>query len=157
MSPQQKHTALAFVKYAPSVLALTCSAKIMLLSMSCTSGDEALFAVNWVNLILNLLMLAAVYILGRCFNFCWRHKASCLLALVGYVGYGISLATQSPKQDTLDFAVKYLAAVFVLTLIFHSHDIFFNTNTSTNDRKGRTSISNQNHERNGRGEYLPNG
>ena len=106
------------IKYMPSILALTCSVKIMLLTSSPVEKDAWLYAVNWINWVLSLIVLGAFYCLGKCFGYCWKHQSLCRLTMWGYLYYAFFLVVQVPKSETLPLAYMYVAAVMIYTILY---------------------------------------
>lgn len=113
-----RHLGLMAVKYAPSVLALTCSVKILLNCLSSAEKDAYLLAINWVNSILSLFILGAVYVLGKCYGYCWKHRSLCKMALWGYVYYIFFLTFQIPRDEVLYISILYVAFVIASTLLY---------------------------------------
>ena len=118
MTAQDKKIGLNCIKYAPTVLALTCSVKILLLTMSQAEKDVCLYAVNYINLALNIAILLAVFILGRCFGYCWKHRSLCRVTFWGYLYYGYFLVARVPKEDVFGITIFYVVAVVIFTLLY---------------------------------------
>lgn len=106
------------IKYAPSVLALTCSAKIFFLTMNDTARSIWELGVNWVNWILNFAMLFAFYCMGKYFGFCWKHASLCRVAFWGYVYYAVFLLFGIPIETLKPLSILYVVMVITLTLIY---------------------------------------
>ena len=106
------------IKYAPSILAITCSAKILLLSLSTHAGSPYLYGVNWINWCLNVMALVVFYCMGEYFGFCWKHRSLCRIAGWGYAYYGSFLMFGVPPTTFRPVAVMYAVLVMVLTLIY---------------------------------------
>lgn len=109
---------LLSIKYAPSILALTCSVKIWMLTMCDHDKCQWLYLVNWINVVFNLIILGVVYVMGRFYGFCWKHRSLCRFALWGYIYYIFFLIDRTPKSFTMPLALMYVAIVLVFSALY---------------------------------------
>lgn len=106
------------IKYAPSILALTCSAKIFFLSLNDTPRSVWEAGVNWINCILNIAALFVFYCMGKYFAFCWKHTSLCRVAMWGYIYYAVFLLFGIPMETLKPLSLLYMIMVIALTSIY---------------------------------------
>lgn len=106
---------LIAIKYAPVILAITCAAKIFILSNNDSPKSAEELLVNWINLALNAFFLIVFYSAGRYFHFCWKHKSLCRIAGWGYAYYAVFLLSGAPHDAVLPLTTFYLLLVLFLT------------------------------------------
>ena len=113
-----KRLGLLSIKYMPSILALVCSVKIMLLTASDIYKDTYMYVVHWINWFFSLTVLAGIYCLGRALGYCWKHQSLCRLTLWGFIYYAYFLVMQVPKSETRPLTYIYVAAVLIYTMLY---------------------------------------
>lgn len=118
MNVFHKGIGLFAIKYAPSVLALTCSIKIFLWVLSKSGGDYFSYSLNWINWGLNILCLLAFYSLGKAFGYCWKHRSLCRVAMWGYIYYGVFLLSNAPKSEVVNITIFYVCVVAFCTILY---------------------------------------
>lgn len=110
MENKQKRVALVILKYGPSLTSITCATKILLLSIyeECTC-----MAVNYINIIINIVFNIMLYMLGKLFHFCKTHENLCKLANLGYICYFLAL-TFGELEKTY---VNILSGIYLMVVI----------------------------------------
>ena len=106
------------IKYAPTVLALTCSVKIWMLTMHDGDKDAWLYGVNWINWVLQVVTVGVFYCMGRYFGFCWKHRSLCRLALWGCIYYATFLISGVAKTDIRPLTMAYVILVLGVALMY---------------------------------------
>lgn len=107
-----------FVKYMPSVLALTCAIKIWCLTMSEAQKDAWLYAVNYINVFYDLIGLGGIFCCGRFLGFCWKHRSLCRMALFGYLYYIAFLVFGINRSEIRLIALVYMIMVIITTILY---------------------------------------
>lgn len=86
--------------------------------MSDANKDQCLYAVNWINLALSLVVLAAFYCLGKAFGYCWKHRSLCRITFWGLMFYAFFLIVRVPKDEVLPLTYMYVLIVIIFTLLY---------------------------------------
>ncbi len=118
MKNMLKNIFVLFVKYMPSILALTCAIKIWCLTMSDVQKDGWLYAVNYINVFYDMIGLGGIYCAGRFFGFCWKHRSLCRMALFGYLYYIAFLVFGVDRAEIRLISLVYMIGVIITTLMY---------------------------------------
>lgn len=113
-----KKLSILGVKYAPSIMALSCCLKLMFLDLSNHSHTWQLLVVNLINLLLNVAITYWVFSLGRAFGFCWKHRVLCKAAYIGYFMFLMFVVLKVDKGVAFPIVLSYASVISTMTITF---------------------------------------
>lgn len=113
-----KKILLIWIKYGPSLMALTCCLKIFLWT-HVTYIDTGIIIMNIINLILNILIVFMLYCSGVYFGYCWKHKSLCRLAMWGYIYYPLFIIFEVPNNELYALTAFYVIYVVIIQMIYN--------------------------------------
>lgn len=107
------------IKYAPSIMALSCCLKLVFLDLSDHTHTIPLLIVNLINTLLNAAITYWAYCLGKTFNLCWMHRLLCVSAYVGYFLFLILVMFNVAKNEALPVIVVYAFFIILMNIFFY--------------------------------------
>lgn len=85
MTPKHKKTISRIAIVGAFLMAISCTVKITLFHLNCPE------AAQWVNVIMNAIVVCGCYELGKITELSLSHRLLCGTAILGYLIYGIIL------------------------------------------------------------------
>lgn len=109
----RKRITINTIKYAPTALGIFCAVKLILLS--CLQIEPNI--VNIANVIMLSVILVVVYIQGKAFKFCDKHRNICYITFFGhcyYIAYCLDLVSFN-----LEATIIYSILLTGMTIIYY--------------------------------------
>ena len=107
---------LLSVKYIPAIMALTCCLKMFIFEY--TEYEPNI--INFINVILDAIIVVVFYITGRVFKFCYKHQNICIVTLIGYGFYLAFILFNIHSSYTVPICIFYILIIIIMLLKYKS-------------------------------------